>query len=67
MIRLVKKYWTLLRAGLVVSWIRLLLRAKSLPLVLDRLNPRSTTGRPDEAGIEDLGYYGDRWLQGFPY
>ncbi len=67
MIRFVKKYWTLLRAGLVVSWIRLLLRVKSLPLVLDRLNPRSTTGRPDEAVMGDLVCYVDRWLQLFPY
>ena len=52
MIRLVKKYLTVLRAGLVVSWIRLLLRVKSLPLVLDRLNPRSMTEKPDEAMME---------------
>jgi hypothetical protein len=67
MIRFVQKYWTVLRAGLVVSWIRLLLRWKSLPLVLDRLSPRSMTGRPDEAVMADLVYYVDRWLQLFPY
>ena len=67
MIRFVKKYWTVLRAGLVVSWIRLLLRRKSLPLVLDRLSPRSMTGRPDEAVMGDLAYYVDRWLTLFPY
>jgi len=67
MIRTVKKYWTVLRVGLVVSWIRLLLRRKSLPLVLDRLNPRSMTGRPDEAVMGDLANYVDRWLQLFPY
>jgi hypothetical protein len=67
MTRLVKKYWTLLRAGLVVLGVRLLLRVKSLPMVLDRLNPRSTTGRPDEAVMGDLVYYVDRWLQLFPY
>jgi hypothetical protein len=69
MLRLVKKYWTVLRVGLVVSWVRLLLRRKSLPLVLDRLNPRSMTGRPDEAVavMGDLAYYVDRWLQLFPY
>ena len=47
-------------------WVRLLLRVKSLPLVLDRLNPRSMTGRPDEAVMGDLVYYVDRWLQLFP-
>jgi hypothetical protein len=67
MIRFMKKYWTVLRAGLVVSWIRLLLRRKSLPLVLDRLNPRSMTGRPDEVVMGDLAYYVDRWLTLFPY
>ena len=67
MIRLVKKYLTLLRAGAVVSWICLLLRVKSLPRVLDRLNPRSMTEKPDEAMMGDLVYYVDRWLQLFPY
>ena len=67
MIRLVKKYLTVLRAGLVVSWIRLLLRVKSLPLVLDRLNPRLMTEKPDEAMMEDLVYDVDRWLKLFPY
>ena len=67
MTRFVKKYWTVLRVGLVVLWVRLLLRGKSLPLVLDRLSPRSMTGRPDEAVMGDLVYYVDRWLQLFPY
>ena len=67
MTRRMNKYWTVLRVGLVVSWIRLLLRRKSLPLVLDRLNPRSMTGRPDEAVMGDLVSYVDRWLQLFPY
>jgi hypothetical protein len=66
MIRLVNKYSIVLRAGLVLLWVRLLLRVKSLPLVLDRLNPRSMTGRPDEAVMGDLVYYVDRWLQLFP-
>ena len=67
MIRHVKKYWTVLRVGLVVLWVRFLLQVKSLPLVLDRLSPRSMTGRPDEAVMGDLVYYVDRWLQLFPY
>ena len=67
MIRLVKKYWTVLRVSLIVSWIRFLLRRKSLPLVLDLLSPRSMKGRPDEAAMGDLVYYVDRWLQLFPY
>jgi len=67
MIRLVKKYWTLLRTGLIVLWVRLLLRIKSLPLVLDRLTPRSMARMLDEAEMEDLVYYVDRWLQLFPY
>lgn len=67
MIRLVEKYWTVFRAGLVVLWVRLSLRVKSLPQVLDQLNPRSMAERPDEAVMGDLVYYVDRWLQLFPY
>lgn len=66
-IRIVKKYWTLLRVGQVVLWVRLLLRVNSLPLVLDRLNPSSITVRPAEAEIGDVVYYVDQWLQLFPY
>jgi hypothetical protein len=65
--QLVKKYWTVLHVGLVVLWIRFLLRVQSLPLVLDRLNPHSMIGTPDEAVMGDLVYYVDRWLQLFPY
>ena len=67
MTRLVKKYWIVLRVGVVVSWIRLLLRRKSLPLVLGRLNPLVMTESLDEAVMRDLAYYVDRWLQLFPY
>jgi hypothetical protein len=67
MMHRVKKYWTLVRVGLIVSWIRLLLRVKTLPLVLNRLSPRSMTGSPDEGVMGDLVYYVDRWLQVFPY
>ena len=65
--RLLIKYWTVLRVGLIVSWVRVLLRVKSLPWVLDQLSPSSVTGRPDEGVIEDLVYYVDRWLHLFPY
>lgn len=67
MIRLVKKYWAVFRTGVVVLWVRFLLRSGSLLLVLDRLTPRSMGGRPDEAEMGDLVYYVDRWLQLFPY
>lgn len=67
MIQLLRKYWTLLVVGLVVLWVRLLLRGKSLPLVLDRVTPHSVSRRPDEAVMKDLAYYVDRWLQLFPY
>ena len=66
-IRIVKKYWTLLRVGLVVLWIRLLLRSKSLPLVLDRVTPRPMSRKPDDALMENVAYYVDRWLTLFPY
>ena len=67
MLRLIEKYWIVLRVGLVVLWVRLSLQVKSLPLVLERLTPRSMTGRPDEAVMGVLVYYVDRWLQLFPY
>jgi transglutaminase superfamily protein len=66
-IRIVKKYWTLLGVGLVVLRVRLLLRSKSLPLVLDRVTPHSVSRRPDDAVMEDLAYYVDRWLTQFPH
>lgn len=65
--RFTRKYWAILRVGLVLSWIRLLLRMKSLPLVLDCMNSRTTSGTPDAAVMEDLVYYVDRWLGMFPY
>jgi hypothetical protein len=55
------------RVGLVVLWVRLLLRYKRLPQVLDRLSPRSGKGTPDAAVMRFLAYYVDRWLQLFPY
>jgi len=64
---LVKKYWTVLRVGLIVGWVRLLLRFNSLPLVLERLSLRSRAGRSDDATMRKLIYYVDRWLQLFPY
>lgn len=67
MFPLVKKYWTVLHVGLVVLWVRFLLRIESLPRVLDRLNPRSMIGTPNEAVMGDFVYYVDRWLELFPY
>jgi hypothetical protein len=67
MICLVKKYWTMFCVGTVVLWVRVLLRAKSLPFVLERLHTHAGTRQPDEARMDDLAYYVDRWLQVFPY
>ena len=67
MIQFVPKYWMMLRVGLVVLWVRLSLRLKSLPRVLNQLGPTSTTGKPDDAVMKRLAYYVDRWLQLFPY
>lgn len=66
-IRFTKKYWTVLRVGAVVLYIRFLLRVKSLPLVLDRLSRRPRTQGPDDREMEKLAYYVDRWLHVFPY
>ena len=67
MLRLVKKYGTVLRVGLVVFRIRLLLRVRSLPRVLAALSPERVTGERDDSVMDDVTYYVDRWLQIVPY
>lgn len=67
MIPLVKKYWTILRVGLVVLQIRVALRFKRLPLVLNQVTPLPETVEPDDAAMQRLAYYVDRWLRLFPY
>jgi hypothetical protein len=67
MIERVRGYWTLLRVGLVVLWVRLLLRLKSLPQVLDLLNPCVRTGEQDDAAMKKLISCVDCWLRLFPY
>lgn len=62
-----RKYWTVLRVGLVLLWVRFLLRGKSLPLVLNRLSRGSIADRPDEQEMRKLAYYVDCWLQVVPY
>lgn len=64
---LVKKYRTVFHVGLVVLWVRLSLRFRSLPLVLKQLNTRSATRKPDDTAMRSLVGYVDRWLRLFPY
>lgn len=64
---LVRKYWTILRVGVVVLRIRIALRFKPLPRVLEQVGSLSTKAEPDDAGMKILTYYVDRWLQLFPY
>jgi hypothetical protein len=66
MLRLAKKYWTVLRVGLVVFRIRLLLRVWSLPRVLVALSPARVTDERDDSVMDDVSYYVDRWLQVVP-
>lgn len=61
------KYWNVLLIGLLVLWVRLLLRLTSLPGVLATLSSGSIVGTPDEAEIRKMAYYVDRWLRLFPY
>jgi Transglutaminase-like superfamily len=61
------KYWNVFLTGLLVLWVRLLLRLTSLPGVLARLSSGSVVGTPDEAEIRKMAYYIDRWLRLFPY
>lgn len=63
----VDKYWNVLRTGLLVLWVRLLLRLTSLPVVLGQLSLGSKIGHPDEAEMKKMAYYVDRWLELFPY
>ena len=63
----VDKYWSVLKTGLLVLWVRLLLCVTSLPVVLAKLSPVSKLGNPDEAEMKKMVYYVDRWLQLFPY
>jgi hypothetical protein len=64
---LLRKYWTILRVGLVVVRIRLALRVQTLPQVLEQVGPLSMHAEPDEAGMKILTSYVERWLQLFPY
>jgi hypothetical protein len=66
-IRFVRKYRIVFRVGFLVLWIRLLLRTKRLPLVLDQLTPPSKSGMLNHTELKYLVYYVDRWLQLFPY
>jgi len=63
----VDKYWNVLQTGLLVLWVRLLLRLTNLPGVLDQLSSGSARGTPDEAEMKKMAYYVDRWLRLFPY
>lgn len=63
----VDKYWNVFQAGLLVLWVRLLLRLASLPVVLATLSSGSVMRTADEAGIRKLTYYVDQWLRLFPY
>jgi hypothetical protein len=67
MVRLVRKYLTVLSVGLVVFRIRLLLRVMSLPRVLNELTPDHLRGDPDKDTLDQMNYYIDRWLQVVPY
>ena len=64
---LVRKYWTILRVGVAVLRIRIALRFRTLPKVLEQVGPLSTKAEPDDAGMTILTSYVDRWLRLFPY
>jgi hypothetical protein len=67
MLRFLTKYWMVAGAGLLLCTVRLLLRWRSLPQVLDVLNRAAGTVRRDIATLEPRIYYVDRWLEVFPY
>ena len=63
----VERYCSVLQTGLLVLWVRLLLRLTSLPVVLNQLSRDSKMGTPDDAEMKKMAYYVDRWLLLFPY
>lgn len=67
MVRFAKKYWSVLRIALVLVKIRLALRFWSLPRILGTLSLVRATGVCNEAAMDDLVYYIDRWLEILPY
>lgn len=67
MTRWVSKYWTVCRVGLLVLWVRILLRFLSLPTVLSLLEPQPGLTEGAHTPVEDLVHYVDRWLLLFPY
>lgn len=67
MISRVTKYWTILRVGIVVLQMRVALRFKRLPWVLDQATPLPQTVEPDDGAMRRLAYYVDWWLQLLPY
>lgn len=67
MIRLLSKYRTIAGVGFLLCTVRLLLRLRSLPQVLDLLNHGAETARRDISTLELHIYYVDRWLERFPY
>ncbi|MDF0644702.1 MAG: lasso peptide biosynthesis B2 protein [Nitrospira sp.] len=67
MIRLLSKYRTIAGVGLLLCTVRLLLRWRSLPQVLDLLNRGAEAGCRDISTLELRIYYVDRWLERFPY
>ncbi|MDH4079267.1 MAG: lasso peptide biosynthesis B2 protein [Nitrospira sp.] len=65
--RLVHKYWTILWVGAAVLWIRIALRFKTLPRVLEQFGTLSAKAKQNDAEMKILTCYVDRWLRLFPY
>lgn len=65
--RLVRNYWTVLWVGSVVLWIRIALRFKTLPRVLEQFGTLSANTKQNDAEMKILTCYVDRWLRRFPY
>lgn len=64
---LARKYWLILRTGLVVCGVRVALRLISLKRLLHWLACKPSPDRRGETSLEDVVYYLDRWLAIFPY
>jgi len=63
----VKKYWLIVRTGVMLLSIRLASHLVSLPRLLTWLTGKPVVGGRTRESMEEVVYYVDRWLAMFPY
>ncbi|MET0516058.1 MAG: lasso peptide biosynthesis B2 protein [Nitrospiraceae bacterium] len=63
----VRKYYRIVRIGLLILAIRIALQAISLRRLLDWLHQGEGVCTGDGPALDEIAYYVDRWLALFPY